>query len=153
MVAVMASAPARGDEIYHWVDDQGVANFSQISPPDKTEDVSKIIIDYSEMAASDLSEEVVPDYFFMKRTFERTRAEWDRIGKRRQANRELRIAAMQNQARYQPQSQPEPYHGWPVWYRKQGHRRGIGGNGQRSPGMGGGKAQPEAVSFHPDRRN
>lgn len=44
-LALLASPPAVATEIYHWVDENGVSNFSSTTPPGLAEEVSKMTLE------------------------------------------------------------------------------------------------------------
>jgi hypothetical protein len=44
-LALLASSPVVATEIYHWVDENGVSNFSSTAPPGLAEEVSKMTLE------------------------------------------------------------------------------------------------------------
>ena len=44
-LALLASFPAMATEIYHWVDENGVSNFSSTAPPGLAEEVNKMTLE------------------------------------------------------------------------------------------------------------
>ena len=110
LLAMTASTATDAYEIYHWIDENGVPNFSQNQPAGKTPGVSKL----------NLVDTTPPDYdpeedrYGVQAQAERMNALREEMEQRREAGRERqRNAARQPVVRYR---EPDRYYSRPLWY-------------------------------------
>lgn len=110
LLAMMASSTAAAYEIYHWLDESGVPNFSQEQPDGKIPGVSKL----------NLVDSTPPDYdpdedrYGIEVQAERMKALREEMDQRRDATREReRNAAQQQVVQYR-----EPYRSYShgIWF-------------------------------------
>jgi hypothetical protein len=110
LLATMASATLYADEIYHWIDENGVQNFSQTQPAGKTQGVSKMNLVDTTPADYDPEE----DRYDVEAQAERMNALREDMEKRREAARERqRNAAQQPVVQYR---EPDRYYSRPLLY-------------------------------------
>lgn len=132
LFAPLSTAFCADYEVYYWVDANGVANYSQMAPPNTTAGVSKQVLPDSGNAAADPGE----DIFAVEATAREMEALWKGIEERREEQRKNQ--AQSPQSIVVQQSAPEEY-GFPVWYQRPG--RGNGNrpdHGRPLPGQGSG---------------
>ncbi len=97
-------------EIYRWVDENGVVNFSENAPPGETAEVRKIVLEKSNPADHDPEEDV----FNIEATSERMQAYREDMAKRREARLESqRNASQQQVVQYR---EPRRYGSPLYWY-------------------------------------
>lgn len=102
-LAFVASSPALATEVYHWVDENGVSNYSSTTPPGDSSGVSKMIIEDSTPPDYDPEE----DRYGVQAQAERMAALRDDMAKKREEHREnQRRAAQQRPVQYRD---PYPY--------------------------------------------
>jgi len=110
LLATMASATLYADEIYHWIDENGVQNFSQTQPAGNTTGVSKMNLADTTPADYDPEE----DRYDVEAQAERMNALREDMEKRREAARERqRSAAQQPAVQYR---EPARYYSRPLLY-------------------------------------
>jgi hypothetical protein len=106
---LLAPAIAHATEIYRWVDENGVPNFSQNAPPAETTGVTQMILDDAAPPGHD--PEV--DIYHVQAQAERIQALRDEMAERRQA----RLERERTEARQHTARQPQPHtHARPVWW-------------------------------------
>jgi hypothetical protein len=134
LFAPFATAFCADYEVYYWVDANGVANYSQMAPPDTTAGVSKQVLPDAVNTAPEAGE----DIYAVEATTREMDALWKGIEDRRKEQRKRQPAPVV----VVQQSQPEEY-GFPVWYKRPGrdqnHRPGYGrpgGDAGNAPGKG-----------------
>jgi hypothetical protein len=106
LLALKVSFPASADEIYRWVDANGVVNFSQAAPDAATAGVSLMHLPDSTPPESGQAQ----DIYNVQEQAERMQALRDEREERRKARRERQQLAAQ--------PQPQPVRTWshPLWY-------------------------------------
>ena len=110
LLATIASTTLFADEIYHWIDENGVQNFSQTQPAGNTEGVSKMNLVDTTPADYDPEE----DRYDIEAQAERMNALREDMEKRREAARESqRNAAQQPVVQYR---EPHRYYSRPLLY-------------------------------------
>ena len=96
LLAIIASTPAAAYEVYHWVDENGVSNFSQWAPADQVAGVSKLTLADTTPPDHDPEE----DLYDVKGQAERMKSLWEEIEKQREARRGHQQNAPQQQLVY-----------------------------------------------------
>ena len=110
LLATIASATVSADEIYHWIDENGVQNFSQTQPAGNTAGVSKMNLADTTPADYDPEE----DRYNVQAQAERMSALREDMEKRREAARERQSTAAQQQvSQYR---EPDRYYSRPLLY-------------------------------------
>ena len=110
LLATIAGTTLSANEIYHWVDENGVQNFSQTQPAGNTTGVSKMNLVDTTPADYDPEE----DLYDVEAQAERMNALREDMEKRREAARERqRNAAQQPVIQYR---QPDRYYSRPLLY-------------------------------------
>lgn len=110
LAALIAGAPAAAQEIYRWVDENGVVNFSQSAPTPDTEGVATVVLEELREPDRDPDE----DIFNVEATTARTQALRDEMAERRQAQLEVQRNVARQQVAQPNQVQR---YGYPVyWY-------------------------------------
>jgi hypothetical protein len=110
LLATIAATTLSANEIYHWVDENGVQNFSQTQPAGNTTGVSKMNLVDTTPADYDPEE----DLYDVEAQAERMNALREDMEKRREAARERqRNAAQQPVVQYR---QPDRYYSRPLLY-------------------------------------
>jgi hypothetical protein len=110
LTATIASATLYAEEIYHWIDENGVQNFSQTQPAGNAQGVSKMNLVDTTPADYDPEE----DRYDVQAQAERMNALREDMEKRREAARERQQNADQQQAvQYR---QPDRYYSRPALY-------------------------------------
>ena len=97
LLALLVSPTAFATEIYHWVDENGVANFSSTAPPGHNDQVKTVVLDDSPAPRYDPEK----DPFDVEGQAERMSAYREEMTRRREAAAKRRAA--------QPQPQPVQY--------------------------------------------
>lgn len=110
LLALFGSTAAIAYEVYHWIDENGVPNFSQEQPAGEIPNVSKLNLVDTTPRDYDPEE----DRYGIQKQAERLKTLWDAVEQRRQARREHRRYAAQQQV---PQY-PAPHHHYshPIWF-------------------------------------
>ena len=110
LLAVSASTTVAATEIYHWVDENGVAHFSQYRPGDDTPNVSTQILEDTSPSGDNQVEDV-----FNLEAHEKRMTAWreEREQERKEARERKQQAAQQ-----QPIKHSEPYRDYSrsFWY-------------------------------------
>ncbi len=131
VAAVLACGPAAGAEIYRWVDENGVVNFSQTAPPPDVESSETVAV--QDGRPSDWDPEA--DIYGVEEQAARMQAMREEMDEKREKMREQQ---RHQQTLTAPQyREPEPY-GYPVYW-------GIGMRPPlqpRPPGVGPPVARP-----------
>jgi len=110
LLAMVASSTAVAYEIYHWLDENGVPNFSQEKPDGKIPGVSKLNLVDSTPTDYDPDE----DRYGIEEQAERMKALREEMEQRRDATRDReRVAAQQQVVQYR-----EPYRSYShgIWF-------------------------------------
>ena len=108
--AVLVSTSLPAAEIYHWVDENGVAHYSQYRPPDNTPNVST-----QELAGADSSRGGEVEDVYNVEAHEKRMAGWrEERDKKRADAREQKTKAAQQQSRQYPE--PDRSYSRPYWY-------------------------------------
>jgi len=111
LLAIVAGAAASAQEIYHWVDENGVQHFSQTAPAGGINNVSTLTLADSTPPDFDPDE----DRYGVEAQAERMKAMREEMEKRREERREAqRNAAQQPVVQYQ---QPARYAA-PYWWHR-----------------------------------
>jgi hypothetical protein len=136
VLAGFSSARLSGDEIYYWVDESGVANFSQTRPSEQVVGVSTMALADTSPAVNDPNE----DLWSIEKTAERTLAHREELAKKREGHRAQQIAAAERSSLYPQHREPASTAIWPVSYpRRYGRSRyGHDKHGDRGNGKGSG---------------
>ncbi len=110
LLAMITSATLYAGEIYHWIDENGVQNFSQTQPAGNTQGVNKMNLVDTTPADYDPEE----DRYDVEAQAERMNALREDMEKRREAARERqRNAAQQPVVQYR---EPDRYYSRPLLY-------------------------------------
>jgi hypothetical protein len=118
LAGCLAAAPAPAQEIYRWVDEDGVVHFSDTAPVSESRDISTVEIE--DTRPSDYDPEA--DIYNVAEQAERMQALRDKMDKEREERRaRQRNAAAQSQP-LQP-TQPVGYTLPPWWWDRPGYGR------------------------------
>ena len=113
MLAIVLSTIAMASEIYHWVDENGVSNFSQYRPASNTPDVNTLKLETSKPPGNDQYEDVYNVEAHEKRMIawraERQNTREDSRERKRQASQQPQIQYVQAQSQYW---YPRPYYSY-----------------------------------------
>ena len=109
-LALIASATAAAQEIFHWIDENGVPNFSQEQPAGEIPGLSKLYLADTTPADFDPEE----DRFGIEEQAERMNALREEMDQRREANREREKVAVQQPV--QQYRDPYRFYSRPLWY-------------------------------------
>jgi len=110
LLAMLASTSAAAIEIYHWLDENGIANFSQEQPDGNIPDVS--ILSLADTTPSDYDPE--QDRYGVQAQAERMNVLREEMEQRRDAIRERQqIAAQQQLVQYR---EPVPRYSHGYWF-------------------------------------
>jgi len=93
LLALMASTSAIAVEVYHWVDENGVQNFSQYAPAGTTSGVDRLTL--ADTSPPDYDPE--EDRYHVQAQAERMKALREEMEKRREESRDRRRKAPQQQ--------------------------------------------------------
>ena len=109
LLALAAHENVAASEIYHWVDENGVSNFSQVQPAGETLQVSKVVL--ADTSPPDYDPE--EDRYGIKAQAERMTALREEMAARREANSNRQQKPTQQAVQYR-----DPYrnYGWPIRY-------------------------------------
>ncbi|HLF31249.1 MAG TPA: DUF4124 domain-containing protein [Xanthomonadales bacterium] len=116
LLGSLLAAPLAASEIYHWVDANGVHNYSQWAPSEAIDGVSRQIIVDADPPDRDPDE----DLYAVDATAKQMQALWDEIEQRREQQRQPPPQAID---RVEAQQQ-EPYYALPGWYGRPVNRPG-----------------------------
>jgi hypothetical protein len=108
LLSYLLAAPLAAYEIYHWVDANGVDNYSQWAPTDAVDGVSKQILADPAPPAREPDE----DLYSVEATAEQMRALWEGMEQRREEQLQRQPPTP---GRVEVQQQ-EPYYALPGWY-------------------------------------
>ena len=110
LLAMIASTTAAGQEIFHWIDENGVPNFSQEQPAGKIAGLSRLYLEDTTPPDYDPEQ----DLYGIEAQAERMSALREDLEQRREAQRERqRNAVQQPVVQYR---EPERYYSRPLWY-------------------------------------
>lgn len=109
-LAIMAASTAAAQEIYHWVDENGVPNFSQERPPGSIQDFSELYLEDSTPADYDPEQ----DIYGIEEQAERMQALREDMEKRREENREREKYVVQQPV--QQYRDPYQFYSRRLWY-------------------------------------
>jgi hypothetical protein len=110
LLLLIVSGGAGATEVYHWVDENGVANFSQAAPPAGTAGVSRLAVEDRAPPGYDPDE----DIYHVQAQAERMQALRDDLAARREDRLERERQATLRQSAAQPR--PVVYERPPWWY-------------------------------------
>jgi hypothetical protein len=96
LLALTASMPLAATEVFHWVDENGVPNFSQQAPGGRTSGVSQLTVDGVAPPGYDPEEDV----YNVKAQQERMQALREEMADRREASAERQRNQPQQTAQY-----------------------------------------------------
>ena len=106
---------ATADEIFRWVDDEGIVHFSQWAPPEDSDNVASLIVHSTNPPDYDPAN----DPYSISNQAERTNAAWQALAARREDRREKRLDVEQRERqdgeRYEYQAYP--YYSPPIFHR------------------------------------
>ena len=97
LLALALAVPAFAAEIYHWVDENGVANFSSTAPPVQDVPVKTMVLDDSPAPRYDPEK----DPFDVEGQAERMAAYREQLAKRREAANQRRASQPRTVVQYQ----------------------------------------------------
>jgi len=106
---VCMTATAGAAEVYHWVDENGVANYSQAAPPEGTTGVIRLALEDSAPPGYDPDQ----DIYNVQAQAERMQAMREEMAERHEARLERERQAFRNQAAVQPR---QVIYGQPPWW-------------------------------------
>jgi hypothetical protein len=112
LLAFLAVSPAFATEVYHWVDDNGVAHFSQNAPAGSVKGVKIMTLDDTSPTGYDPEE----DIYGVAAQAERMALLREEMDEKREAELERRRNASTPQPVVQNQN-PNSYGTWPYWRR------------------------------------
>jgi hypothetical protein len=122
--------PAIADEIFHWVDEDGIMHFSDWAPADNTVEVSKLIVSNSNPPGYDPNQ----DQNSILEQAERMNERWSELQERQDERRKQRLELEDQQRRRYAAEYDYPYYNDSYFYYRPGyrpiHRPGFG---QRPP--------------------
>ena len=112
LVSFVSCLPAHADEVFRWVDDEGVVHFSQWAPED-VEDVSTLVLNARNPDGYKPSE----DPYSISKQAERTSETWKALESRREDRRTKRLEAeeREREASERYDYQPYPYYSPPYF--------------------------------------
>ncbi len=120
----LAGPAVMADQIYHWVDEQGINHYSQSPPPEAASPVETLEVDGSQPDSYDPNE----DRYNVAAQAEAMQALRDEMAESRKNRRQVQPAAAQNTVIYYPE--PENYNEilYPPGYRPRPPRPHPPGN-------------------------
>jgi len=125
---IFTSYAHSGEEFYYWVDENGVANFSQWAPAGEATEVSRLELPATEQPVRDPGE----DIYAVAATAEQMQLLWDDFEQKRE---ELRVRQERAAQQVVLVPQATPSYGLSGWYgygnQRPGHR--PGGRPERPP--------------------
>jgi len=110
-LTLVAGASVFAQEIFHWIDEDGVPNFSQEAPAGEIQGLSKLYLKDTTPADFDPEE----DRFGIEEQAERMQALRAEMDQRRTANRERQQRVIQQPVQ-QPYRDPYTFYSRPLWY-------------------------------------
>ena len=110
-LTLLASSRVSAQEIFHWIDEDGVANFSQEQPAGEVPGLSKLFLEDTTPVDFDPEE----DRFGIEEQAERMVALRAEMDQRRIANRERQQRVIQQPVQ-QPYRDPYSFYSRPLWY-------------------------------------
>lgn len=117
LLATFLATPLLAIDVYYWVDENGVATFSQWAPVEPVANVTELVL-------PDTSPPHDPDEdrYSIDATAQQTQSVWDEISKRQEARREQQTHTIQPVVPYQ---EPANNYPWPYWNSGGNHRPGF----------------------------
>ena len=113
LLSLVVSYPTVGGEIYHWVDEDGVMNFSEWAPNPSVVDISRRTITKTNPPDYDPHE----DQSSISKQAERTNFRWSELKARRDERRVQRIDEAERASRLAPYAyEPYAYYESSIWY-------------------------------------
>jgi hypothetical protein len=109
-LVIMAASTAAAQDIYHWVDENGVPNFSQERPPGSIQDFSELYLEDTTPIDYDPEQ----DIYGIEEQAERMQALREDMEKRRQENREREKYVVQQPV--QQYRDPYQFYSRRLWY-------------------------------------
>ena len=114
--------PSFADEIFHWVDEDGVLHFSDWAPKNNGVEVSKLIVGNSNPPGYDPNE----DQNSILGQAERMNERWAELKERQEERRKQRLELEEQQRRRYVPEYDYPYYNGSYLYYRPGHRPGFG---------------------------
>ena len=110
LLAIVASGTSAAQEIFHWVDENGVPNFSQERPAGSVQEFSELYLEDTTPADYDPEQ----DIYGIEEQAERMQALREDMEKRREENREREKYVVQQPV--QQYRDPYQFYSRPLWY-------------------------------------
>jgi hypothetical protein len=114
--------PAPGSEIFHWVDEDGVLNFSDWAPENSNVEVAKLVVSNSNPPGYDPDE----DQNSVLGQADRMNIRWAALKEKQEERRKQRLELEEQQRRLQPVVYDYPYYNDSFFYYRPVHRPGLG---------------------------
>ena len=119
---LLSGSPAIADEIFHWVDEDGVLHFSDWAPKNSDAEVIKMIVSNSNPPGYDPNE----DQNSILGQAERVNERWAELKERQDERRKQRLELEQQQRRQYAVEYDYPYYSGSYLYSRPAHRPGFG---------------------------
>ena len=117
LTGLAMSNAAKADEIFRWVDDEGVVHFSQWAPPQDIDNVATLIVHSTNPPDYDPAN----DPYSIGNQAARTSETWQALEAQREDRRERRLEAEERERKRQESQryvyQPYPYYSRPFYHR------------------------------------
>jgi len=117
LAGIAMSNAATADEIFRWVDDEGVVHFSQWAPPEDIDNVATLIVHSTNPPDYDPAN----DHYSIGNQAERTSEAWQALAAQREDRREKRLEAEERERKRQESQHYDyrsyPYYSPPFFYR------------------------------------
>ena len=122
LISLILGNPAFASEIFHWVDEDGVLNFSDWAPENNNVEVAKLVVSNANPPGYDPSE----DQNSILEQAERMNVRWADLKERQEERRKQRLELEQQQRSLQPVVYDYPYYNDSYFYYRPGRRPGFG---------------------------
>ena len=122
LISLIIGDVAFGGEIFHWVDEDGVLNFSDWAPENSNVEVAKLVVSNSNPPGYDPNE----DQSSILEQAVRINDRWVELKERQEERRKQRLELEEQQRRLQPVVYEYPYYNNPYFYYRPVHRPGFG---------------------------
>jgi hypothetical protein len=122
LIFFISGDPAASSEIFHWVDEDGVLNFSDWAPENSDVEVAKLVVSNSNPPGYDPNE----DQSSILEQAERMNDRWSELKERQEDRRKQRLEFEEQQRRLHPVAYEYPYYNDPYFYYRPGNRPGFG---------------------------
>ena len=126
VISLVLGNQAFAGEIFHWVDEDGVLNFSDWAPENNNVKVAKLVVSNANPPGYDPSE----DQNSILEQAERVNVRWTDLKERQEERRKQRLELEEQQRRLQPVIYEYPYYNDSYFYYRPVHQPGLG---QRRP--------------------